>query len=162
MIFPAGRRYSFEVTIDIGDELSFVPGELGTYLADGLYELDRTNLLFPGLKTPMFGERLLGVACHQTGYEHRPATSQDTKPDIIEAVGSEEQQALLSDLEGAVLRVSDMLRDLRLIKAKADATLENLGANLVWTKTETQRVEALVDALDAVTKVHVRYIAPLL
>src|SRR5271166_1910683 len=124
-----GRTYSFDVTIEINDELAFVPGELGTYLAEGLFELDHVDLLFPGLKSPKPGERVLSVGFRQTAYARRPGTPEETKPSIINAVGSDEQRELLSSLDDAALRISDLLRDLRLIKAKAQGTLENLGAN---------------------------------
>jgi len=68
MTQPTGRRYSFELDVKINDKLSFVPGELGTYLADALFELDHAGLLFEGLSTPKPGERLLSVAFRQTGY----------------------------------------------------------------------------------------------
>jgi len=157
-----GRTYSFDVTIELNDELAFVPGELGTYLTDGLFELDRADLLFPGLKNPKPGERVLSVGFHQTGYDRRPSTPVDAKPTIINTVGSDEQRALLSSLEDAALRVSDLLRDLRLIKAKAHGMLDNLGANAVWTKAQTKHAKALLAALESAFDSHATHIKPLL
>ncbi len=162
MIFPAGRQYVFELTIEINQDLYFVAGELGTYLVDGLMELDRLNLLFPGLKTPGSRERLLGIACHQIGCATRPNPVPGSKPEITEHAGTEAQQALLADLETLTLQVSDVLRDLRLLRAKAEAAREILGAHLVWTRTDTQNAEALVAALGEMAELHSRHIEPLL
>ena len=67
-----GRTYNFEVSIELNDALSFVPGELGTYLAEALFELDRINLLFPGLQVPEPGERIFSVSIQQMGYARGP------------------------------------------------------------------------------------------
>ena len=157
-----GRTYSFEVTIEINDALSFVPGELGSYLADGLFELDRADLLFPGLRTPKPGERVLSVSIQQTGYARHPGIPDETTPAIIHTVGTDEQRELLSSLEDAALRVSDLLRDLRLIKAKAHATLDRLGANAVWTKPQAKNAEDLLAALASILDSHATHIEPLL
>lgn len=162
MMFPAGRQYVFELTVEINRDLYFVAGEVGNYLVEGLMELDRISLLFPGLKTPGPRERLLGIACHQIGYAARPTPVPDTKPEITEHAGTETQQALLGDLESLILQVNDVLRDLQLLKAKAEAMQDDLGANLVWTKTDSRNAEILVAALNEMAKVHSRHIEPLL
>ncbi|MBB5374497.1 hypothetical protein [Acidocella aromatica] len=163
MTQPTGRRYSFELDVEINDKLGFVPGELGTYLADALFELDHAGLLFAGLSTPKPGERLLSVAFRQTGY----ARGADAHP--VEAQASydlphrpEDQRELLASLEDAVLRLSDLLRDSRLLKAKADATRDALRPTIVWTKTETKRAEQLLTAITSLLEAHATHTQPLL
>ena len=45
MTLLTGRTYEFEVSVELNDALSLVPGELGTYLTDALFDLDRLALL---------------------------------------------------------------------------------------------------------------------
>ncbi|MDE2343398.1 MAG: hypothetical protein KGL63_08425, partial [Betaproteobacteria bacterium] len=141
MSLPTGRTYHFEVSFELTDALSFVPGELGTYLAEALFELDSANLLFPGLQRPEPGKRILGVSIQQTGYARRPEAPQMTQPLAAKAMNlsaTDEQRELLSSIDDATFRISDLMRDLSLIKAKAQATLEQLGTNTAWTKPQTK------------------------
>jgi len=157
-----GRQYNFNITLELTEALAFVPGELGTYLADGLFELDRADLLFPGLKTPKPGERVLSVSVQQTGYTRHAAAPEQATPVIINTVGTDEQRELFSALEDAALRISDLLRDLRLLKAKAQAMLDQLGTNTAWTKPQTRSAQALLEALQAVLESHATHVEPLL
>ena len=158
-----GRTYSFDVTIEINDELAFVPGELGTYLADALFELDHAGLLFEGLSTPKPGERLLSVAFRQTSYTRgagaHPVEEQASN-DLPDR--PEDQRELVSSLEDAALRLGDLLRDTRLLKAKADATRDALRPTIVWTKTETKRAEQLLAAIESLLEAHATHTQPLL
>ena len=157
-----GRTYTFEVSIELNDALSFVPGELGTYLAEALFELDRINLLFPGLQVPEPGERIFGVSIQQMGYARRRAHADALAQPTKEAPANEEQRELLSSIEDATLRISDMMRDLRLIKAKAHAMLEQIRTSASWSKPQTQNAKRLLDALQATLESHAAHIEPML
>ncbi|MDE2239768.1 MAG: hypothetical protein KGJ73_07530 [Rhodospirillales bacterium] len=162
MSLPTGRTYNFEVSLELTDALSFVPGELGTYLAEALFELDRANLLFPGLQRPEPGKRILSVSIQQTGYAHRPGAAEAARPSAIHAVGTDEQRELLSSIEDTTFRISDLMRDLSLIKSKTQATLEQLGTNTVWTKPQTKTARTLLAAIESVIDSHAMHIEPLL
>ncbi|MDE2392072.1 MAG: hypothetical protein KGL65_10745, partial [Rhodospirillales bacterium] len=86
MSLPTGRTYNFEVSVELTDALSFVPGELSTYLAEALFELDRADLLFPGLQRPGPGKRVLGVSIQQMGYARRPEAPQTIQPAATKAI----------------------------------------------------------------------------
>ena len=156
----SGRTYTFDVSIEIHDAVSFVPGELGTYLAEALFELDKLDLLFPGLKTPQPGERVLSVGLQQTGYQRRPAPAAEATPEIISAIGTTTQRELLSTLTDRAMAVTDFIRDLRLIKAKAEGMRDRLAATPVWTKAQSQEAKALLAALETVTEAHTTQLQP--
>lgn len=157
-----GRNYHFDVEIEITDELSFVPGELGTYFTEALFELDQADLLFPGLKSPKPGERVLGVSFHQTGYTRRPGPWLEAPRGCVAANGNDEQRALSSSLQDAALRLTDLAQDQRLIRAKANALLEGLGSQPAWTKAQMTRAAELLAAIESVIDAHTAHLGPLL
>ena len=155
-----GRVYHFDLLIEITDALAFSSGEFAAHLAEAIFELDHLNLLFPGLNVPEPGERVLAVSLQQTGYGRRASMPSAASLPAASPPASAEQQDLLSSLEDAGMRVGDMMRDLRLIKAKAEALVERLTANTAWTKPQTKIATDMVAAIEALLESHATHIAP--
>lgn len=162
MTLLTGRTYEFEVSVELNDALSLVPGELGTYLTDALFDLDRLALLFPGLKVPEPGERILSVSFKQIGYTRRSKSGAGIPQPAQTPIVDSEQRERLSSIEDATLRISDIIQDLRLVKAKAIAMHEQMSANTQWTRPQAHNAQRLLDALHTMLESHATHIEPLL
>ncbi|MDE1905362.1 MAG: hypothetical protein KGH75_02780 [Rhodospirillales bacterium] len=167
MPLPNGRRYNFSLEIEICDDFEFSPGEMGSYIVDGLIELDVSGKLFPGLDKPKHGERLLEMSIQNVGYgRHRTAINIDqaAEPALapLALFRSADQTALLDALEEQLMLTSDIITEQRLICAKARASRTKLLASSSWPAPLLAEATRISEALELVLKTHESALKPLL
>src|SRR5271165_738617 len=72
---PRGRRFAFNVELEVNRRLVFSAGDLAELLGDGMISLDHAGLMFPGVSIPKAGDRLLNVSVMVTGFARDDASA---------------------------------------------------------------------------------------
>jgi hypothetical protein len=121
--FPGGRNFVFELEVEISSILALSPGEFGSLILDGLYELDHKGELFPAVTVPVAGDRLLVASIKAIGFQRSAEPDGLRQPKsknvtaMVERKNSEDVN-LSSELEAAYIQLGDVLAEQRMLWAK--------------------------------------------
>ena len=165
-ILPSGRRYSFEVDMEIDNSLGLTPGELSAFLLDALFDLDHQGLLFPGITEPKAGARVLSGSVAPTGY--RRGVNQGTytaahrNPGMTPEARSSDETALYDELEAVWFPLEDLFKEQRMFQAKLLGLLDQLRSADPLSDADRQRAGRLLKASQNLIRRHGKSIKPLL
>lgn len=155
-LFQAGRRFSFELTVEITDTLCLTAGDMSELLLDGLLALDEEGILFPGVTVPGNGDRLLDVGIKLVGYA-RPAglgNGNDAYRALMAAPSRKADKESLEigeRLRGAAAQMHASVLRQRMLIARLRALGGDVGTPATADDVDRAVAEGLIAAAEAVT-----------
>jgi len=152
-----GRRFTFELEIEINPMLGLPDGEMASLILDGIFELDDRGVLFPGVTVPHAGERLFAVSLKSIGSTRSAVPKPTFRP--VAAASSEmtsDDAKMLSDLENTEHGLSDVMAQQRMLRAKLMALEELYRTGGPLTDEDRAAAQCALAAYKALVRHHRR------
>jgi hypothetical protein len=163
---PVGRRYQFELELEIDNSLAIPVGELGATIIELIFSDNGQAQLFPGVTELGYGGRLKAGSIRAVGYAMRADRgtycSARKNRDAEPAIRNADDEDVGEDLAEASQSLDTLTRELRMFMAKIEALREKIASPDEIDAKDRALAGKLLSASGAILKVQQQAIQPLL